>query len=517
MRIDLGLESRKYDNAVMEDSLDAYAGIVAAVEGLTLESHRLDMLEKAAAGIEKASAMVTAVSDASGDNDLATAVGRETLVTSLSLIGQANMIDDFTVGKESVTYGAEGSNLLETAWKKAKEVSAKIWAWIKELLTKTINFIKSLFGKKEDTYETLIKLLDDAKEDGRTTLTIKDFGEAVQDRLAKETPVTLKMLDGKDLTDSAISDSITAMLTAISDKDAGKKVLSINKADTVANITKLLDSVTDTIQIGKDYKLPEDIVDASKISDIFDNLFYTKDSLFGQLFNGNAVAFKGFVVDGDDTISGDVRDYVENELSGYDSVKVSITAVTPRKIQYIAACVKDDGLEEKLTQLTALKTAKKFTSDIKDLSAVRTLVKGILSAVSIKEGSYTVPEKDVKEFGKNVKPLEYTDAKSIAEKLKGVNKNIDKTLIGYSKVVDKFEKDLATVEKKIEKKLFDKNLNDDARKVGEIVNSINDFSRKAITTVAKANITANTLLAAELARCRFSHVIKESIKNYVKK
>jgi len=463
MRIDLGLESRKYDNAVMEDSLDAYAGIVAAVEGLTLESHRLDMLEKAAAGIEKASAMVTAVSDASGDNDLATAVGRETLVTSLSLIGQANMIDDFTVGKESVTYGAEGSNLLETAWKKAKEVSAKIWAWIKELLTKTINFIKSLFGKKEDTYETLIKLLDDAKEDGRTTLTIKDFGEAVQDRLAKETPVTLKMLDGKDLTDSAISDSITAMLTAISDKDAGKKVLSINKADTVANITKLLDSVTDTIQIGKDYKLPE------------------------------------------------------NELSGYDSVKVSITAVTPRKIQYIAACVKDDGLEEKLTQLTALKTAKKFTSDIKDLSAVRTLVKGILSAVSIKEGSYTVPEKDVKEFGKNVKPLEYTDAKSIAEKLKGVNKNIDKTLIGYSKVVDKFEKDLATVEKKIEKKLFDKNLNDDARKVGEIVNSINDFSRKAITTVAKANITANTLLAAELARCRFSHVIKESIKNYVKK
>jgi len=106
-----------------------------------------------------------------------------------------------------VTKLLQATKVLDTIKKYAK----KALEFAREILVKVMNFLKGLFGKKEDTTSAILQLVKDAKNDGRIKLDVDEFSETIQTRLAKEMPVLLATQSGKTISGSVITDFIDKM------------------------------------------------------------------------------------------------------------------------------------------------------------------------------------------------------------------------------------------------------------------------------------------------------------------
>lgn len=503
LKIDLGLESSTHVVASDFNALDAYGEVVAATEAAEKNGMQLDMLQMTAANIERGNTLAMAVADATGDQSVAVTVGAESFSMAMGMIGHGEAGQVFA-GTESVTAGMEGvADMAKKVMDTMKKYAKKALEFARELLVKVMNFLKGLFGKKEDTAEAILQLVKDAKNDGRIKLDTDEFGKAVQERLAKEIPVVLAMHSGKTISGSVIEDFIDGMK--------------------VSN-----DAVDDNVIDGYDPAKISDKYDAG-----FDESGDVKDDKTG--LNTNVSAIKSVIIDivatedmltkggakySNETTKQDIESLDSTELDSLVNDNFSVDFIelnrTPSKISFIAEVVSDEASEQ-WGNLNSDKVLNIKGEELKSLGELKTLVGKILSGVSVVSKTISLENKDYKDEMENVKPLEVSECLAIAKKLKENGKDVDKTLKNIEKKVKAFEKTIETANSAYEKANIDKN--DD--KVSKLSNQINfEIYKKSASLgveIIRATSTGNASVATELGRSKFGHIVKESARLWKKK
>jgi len=186
-KIDIGLEE---DNV---DVIDTNIDLVAAAEAMSHAERALMACETeqaivvaAAENLDRGIQLANAIAEKTRDEGVALAVGKEALTASLNMLGQAEAASQITAGTESFTAGTEAAEgMLKKLLDKAQEYGKKIWDFITNLAAKVVKFVKGIFGIS-DARVKLTKLIDKAKDEGRTTLKVTEFDKEVATKLGKK-------------------------------------------------------------------------------------------------------------------------------------------------------------------------------------------------------------------------------------------------------------------------------------------------------------------------------------------
>lgn len=521
LQINLGAESRtrKVDDKNF-DAVEAYAAVVGAGEALDRTAMQMDMLQTSMHNVEVGQALATAVADATGDNGVAVAVGRESLRMSLSMIGQSGMAEEAYVGAESITAGAEAAeNIFSKMWTKVKELAVKAWKWIIELINKITNFVLGLFGKSEDTAEKLLKLLKSVKEDGRTKLDATEFDKAVAVRLAKEIPL-LASKSKTSLTD--YKDSITNTLVQTSSltdiiKDA--ETAGNNPKKVVETTLKAIKEVTKTEKIGT-----TPIGYVSRETEGADLKF--NSSLLNQILPSLVTAFTNSAPSKiTDDISGIDLDDAVSEIS--DEIymgKAKVISSTPDKVVVLGYGLSEDGKETYDYLVSGKDSDGTPLNKDKGYKKVGPMINKIYNSIKTKTVIVKIDDiSDATDKFEDIVPLDYTDCKAIADELKKANKEIEKNLKEYNKAIKDADKKVDT-EFKTNSATVD-TINSEAN--GEDASELRNMAKvmaNIIEKTSKVNLDINREIAKALtdssnavARSKIGHVITESVKLWVKK
>ena len=490
--IKLGAENKSFKNkSQFADNLEAYESVVAAAENLERASIKLDALNRTTENMERGQQLAASVAEATGDNSVAVAVGRESLRMSLSMIGQGHLADEAYAGAENLTAGAEGaSDFFKGAWEKTKEVAKKVWAWISELVTKVVNWVLDIFGRKEDSAEQLIELLKKLKEKDKTKLEATEFSKDVQLRLAKEIP----LLAAKKATSStdyeAFIDETAKLVTTDTDIKVARDLDGIK-----TEINNLLSKITE-----KGSKAAESKYD-KKTDEVGLAFINEVEKLVGSK--------KGFT-----KATEDKDDQVEDLVGDFDRANAVLVGMTPEKKTFLVVGLSENGAES----LKNIYDDEIDGEEIKDWKQYTGQFAKVVNGLFVK--TVTIKIDDISDATDNadaITPLDYSECKSIAKKLKDTNKTLEKA-------IKTFNKDIETRRKNYEKAVEDLNklykdtdnkaLNNSIKQVYlKGLERINGF----ITTAAKAQATTMADTAKGIVRSKFSHVITESTKLFIKR
>jgi len=515
-KIDLGLESSVHGVAAKDfNSLDAYGEVVAAVEASAQNAAQLDMLQMTAANIERGNTLAMAVADATGDQAVAVTVGAESFSMAMGLIGYGDA-GQIVAGAESVTAGVESiSDMAKKVMDTIKKYAKKAFEFARVLLVKVMNFLKGLFGKKESTSDDIEQLVKDAKNDGRIKLDVDEFSETIQTMLAKEIPVVLMSQSGKSITGSVIEefiDKMTVSNTVAGDFADDKRVV---EADKVTNIIEAW--------FGKDGSI--DKTDDNAASKTSSKVIIEKiaAALTSTAKNPAVMWTSADTQYNGTTTAGTLGEIGNSEIDKLvdDNWSVSVLEINkaPNKISYTVLTVSTEAKEayDALAKdnIDEIKNIK--GDEIKDIASYKSTVGKMISGVNVVSKILSVDSKDYLDDKKNIKPLEVNECLAIAKKLKAQSKDVDKNLSAIKKAVDASEKVVETNSKKYERDNVDNEKDKNKKGAAEIQLALFKKVSGLIISGIRATSNGNAIVATELGRSKFGHIVKESARLWSRK
>jgi len=381
----------------------------------------------------------------------------------------------FTVSFEAMTYAAAeltadqdediaafesagGEGFLAKIWKGIKDTAKKVWTYVVEFVTRIVNFIKGLFGKKDTTGEALVELLDKLKEEKKVKLEVDKFEDIVASRLVKEVGLAAVVLN-KKLDGNAITEFIKIQVTTMSLIEKAKK-----------------DEISDLVTSIADLPAKEAYSAVKRQIDSLSNKINCPTEL-------NSLVSE---IDTDKVMDGDYL------FEGY------VNELTPTKIGVIFEYANKEAIEE----------AEELAKEGKYGKACNKLA----TAIGSKAYKFNPDTKDVEDMKENIVPLSFAEAYNIAKLLKNVGKEVAKIAEKTKKNAEKNKKVVEKVLDKIEKEAY-KNPDEDKINVMTLARKVVQIG--AISTPSKfATGTAST--AASIVRSPFGQIVKESTRLYTK-
>jgi len=471
-KIDLGL---KKDQPAHVENIDMgvaieemYRAEYALKECEVEEAILTSAVENLQRGIEFSKAVV----EKTQDESLAIVVGKEALASSLRIIGQEEVLEGVTAGTESYEAGIEANeNILTTMIKTLKKYVKKAWEFLVNLVSKVVDYIKGLFGQKGYAAAKLQKILDKAKEEGKTKLSKDKFDEEVAVKLASNNIGVIEAAGG------ALSvKSLQGQIKEISD--------FFDKRGSILASLKLLDkSVFDAAsKLGKDSNM-EQIRKAISLMPVVSVVSKEAEGIFPDGLNKNIIeAVKK-------ELGGDVK---RIHAKGYiASGKVILVPV-----KYY------DGSEDVVQKL--------YDNNLKGadaLKAFKEAVAGVKSKIVVIK-----PEtKDAEKYADKIKPLNFNEATSLVKEVDSITSTMEKYTKDFKADVENAKNRILNSIDAVEKEMAKQSEEDEIKSL--VAKTLKDYL-KIVDSVARAEVKATVEATKNIVKPSWGDYVIESAKLY---
>jgi len=206
-------------------------------------------------------------------------------------------------------------------------------------------------------------------------------------------------------------------------------------------------------------------------------------------------------------------------INSNHSVNILEVNKTPSKISFTALVVNTEAKEMyDLVHGKANVDVTNMNGDkLKSVGEFKTIVTKLINGVSVVSKTVQLENKNYLDDKKNIKPLELNECEAIANKLGEKGKVVDSVLNKIKKAVDAAEKTIDANAKKYEKEKIDDVKDKTAKVANEIYLAMFNKRSEIIIGTIRNTSTGNAIVATELGRSKFVHIIKESVRLYKKK
>ncbi len=503
INLSAGTENNKMSKGVKYDPVEEGMGYAAAVSNMEQLTVSAAVLTAGAENLERAIVLSKAISTQTGDNAVAVAAGTESLTATLRTFGQDAMVADMQLEGKDLTGAMEGiSDVLESMYKKSKEVANNIWVYIQEMADRALKFVLGIFGADGDSGVSIKALLEKAKKSEQTNLTATEFDESTATRLAKSVAALLTV-NPTDITGDRINNFINAQESVVTAGVNGGK----------------LELAVALEQAGRDVvTAATEIATADVDEAAFVKMFTDKVVIDGYLTGGiSDIPTKTGFVNGSTGDAGDVvttnQGEIEKELGDFEAAVVTCTGLTPSKLYFTAIMFTEEGLKA-YKRITASK--QDVNGEAYKIATLKADINAAISGFKIIAINLTGDAVEAVKNAKNVVPVSYDDAATISDTYTKVNKklegNVDKIQKTIKKSMNAYNKTEKAVFTEIEKALTDKDA-----EVVKFLTKLASGTLKNILAVAKANAVGTTATSVDLVKSKFVDIVKASVKLYEKK
>lgn len=410
------------------NGIDAFAAVHAGMLSLGEAVSLMDTAEALVTDVTMVRDTATAASAISGGNLSNTDFTTGIAIALRSADQTAGQVDAFIQGMgESIEDGLlSADSLLQRAIDATKEYAAKVGEYLMDLLNKVVDYVTGLLGTSGDTASEYLDKLKDIKKAGKTNLDYDndDMPENIQERFAKTYPCLF--VKSGDIDADAYVAFIKTLDESVSEKDSDIVSATIATSGTVDTALGAIYQNADASANSIKAKVNELIKNALAIDFIKDAQGYkaghTEGSGYGDI--------KEFLdtTDIDDMLDSDTH-YLRTTVVGRNKDSVFINAYT--------FSVKAN---EAIARLKAGK--KENGEDYAKASDVKKELTTIKNGIKFKLVSIKFDESTAIANMSNARLLEFSELEMIANKLKGVNKDI-------SSKAKKHENTLKTITKKV--------------------------------------------------------------------
>jgi len=446
-----------------------------------------EALALTAKDLEAAMELSAAVADR--DERVAVVVAHEMTSLALSNIGQESYADEIIAGTEDITVANESiSDTLKKVWEKMKEYAKKVWEFIRNLIYKVVDFVAALFGKEGASYKELEELLKKVEKDKRTYLEESEFSEATAKRLAPKVGAALLTIKGK-LTGGEIIKFLDNMASydAPSFEVKSENVVAVNSTGDNTTVTLFSNDVTKDNAYGIVVAAIKKIIGNDSV-----NINVDKNGIKGEIALDKT----------DEEPFKTLNDYIEVD-DKYTGYVYKCVTYRENKIGFVIIGSKENGFE----------SADNKLKDDASTEDILTAIKDMLNSLEVTYVEVKPTESDISDKIEDVVPIDFSDAKSIVNKMKDLGKKAEKE-------GDKAKKDIDKAAKNIEKKVEDivkglEPLKDNTTVKNALEGAlVRYFNLNANWAKEVARGFAETHVG--LAKNNFADIVKESVRLYKK-
>jgi len=467
-------------------------------------------LEKVASDAEKAAVLATNITaglnaaehikNVTGDENAALVTAMASATISMSSVGMSKQDIDGLLDPSSYSAAtASATDVIKDAWETAKEYGKKVWEYIRNLLNSLIDFVMGIIGKGGESGKKLLDMLDKLKKDGKIRLNTDEFNEGVQKRIAKRLPYIVGKASAK-LGSGDYKSFIESVFSAI-----GTTNTDNNEAYTLENgvaADKTTTGNTDFKYVGKYANGKDDKKHIIGMLEKFGN-----DHIGDK--SGDTTTDKDDAVDTDDIEAeiGDVASY-SYEKVGQNAKQISLC------VTYVTNDAKDayqNFKTDKLPNGDAIAEPTKGFSTQEIVKVATAMTKGV-KVVDIK---VKVKEEDALSNAEYVVPLDFSDARAVADDLKTKAKGVEKKVKELEKKAKNLEKEAQRTYKEAEKTITS-TTNDGKARVMRAAFDVIDTQNKITRDKVKAKSAGAAISVAELLNSNVAVVITESARLYEK-